>query len=273
MNNCKKLFFIFIFGLCAIFSGFAQQHSIDLNPGFYLDLFKDDAVSPVSYRSPGVGFSLAYEFRTADDIHRAGLTFSLGEAKRIEPRAPNIRRYIDPETDELMEFVMEPHHQKIDVGLFYSWHRQVLSRGIYSLSPGIRLDYTFNANLFDYPTINSVISLSPSIHQEFRFTPDQVLDCTVKVPLANYVLRPPFAGVDDDVLEASTTNPLLLYKNGFWATVDRYFAFDFSVNYRYRFLPWLEGSLGVQSGYRYTDGLKPRREFQVHISPGARILF
>lgn len=265
---------LYYFGLFTIMAGFAQQeHTISLKSGIFFNLYKDEVSYPLTHWVPSVGINIGYEHETAASIHYGELSFLFGQPKNASSGTISLRKWIDPETDELEVLEYIKTKESITLLLNYSYHHKVLEAGGYSLYPGIELDYGFNLLLADFPTITSNISLAPSIQQKYRFSENNDIRLTVSMPLVNYILRPPFVGVDDVILNMAEENPLQIYETGNFATLDKYFSLFIKLDYRHKILPWLEGTIGIQSRYSYIADPRPKRDFTFDILPGLNFNF
>ncbi|MBI9097534.1 MAG: hypothetical protein JEY91_03600 [Spirochaetaceae bacterium] len=273
MKNYKKILILLIVCFSQGFLFGQRNNTISLQPGLFVSLYKDEVSSPLTHWVPAIGINLGYQYESDFNIHKVNLSFAMGEARNSISGTVSLSKYLDPESGELIEEEYVRDKLNMNILIDYSYHRKIFERNSYSIYPGVAFNYTFNMQLSDYPTVNSYITLGPSVIQELKFSQRDNIRFSLSLPLLSYIVRPPFAGVDDELLNMVSTNPLKIYKTGQLMTVNKYFSLDLNVEYRHLFFPWLEGSIAFHSRYSYIAEPRPKREFTFDLMPGINFKF
>lgn len=251
----------------------AQQHTISVQPGFFINLYKDEVTSPLNHWALSMGVILTYEFESDMNIHKVDISFTMGESRNSITGTKYLYRYVDPDTGDIIEDYYTRTKENMNITLNYTYNRKIFSGSTYSIWPGLQFCYTFNMQFSDFPTFNSYISIGPSLLQKFCFSDKDEIKASIGIPLLSFVVRPPYAGVDDQVLDMAFSNPLLLYTTGKLMTVNKYFSVNANIEYRRKFLPWLEGYIGLQTKYTYIAEPRPKWDYTLDLLPGINFTF
>jgi len=117
---------------------------------------------------------------------------------------------------------------------------------------------------------NHSVNLSTSFHR--NLSEKHSLQAQLSVPLVNFLVRPPYAALDEE-LSANQDKPLKLISNGSLASLNKLIEYALEINYVYS----LTDRLGLQASYanRYQNvsGLKQMKHFQHQLSIGTTFKF
>ncbi len=219
-----------------------SKSTLGLSAGYNYGWFKDTNYSPLIYTSKGRLFALTYEHEgKKGNLFQAQLSYSGGED--TTPFSDSFMADFWQGDIELAWLKkLNVANPKTDLYLGGQYHFD-LNMNIF-----IDTDYAFTflfAHRFELKTkLNHQINQKNSFH------------LSAAIPVASYVVRPPYTGYDDD-LDANQDKYLkLVSTNGDWRTFNKYFAIKFNAGYNYQLTERIGTSINYDFNFQKESQFK-----------------
>lgn len=257
----KKLTLLLIFSN-VLFLLSAQSNNITIQPGFFINAYKDTVASPLTQTSYTLGFNLKYAYKGKLNFHIVNASFTIGDPKSAANGSALQGQYYNPETGELEIQISTWQPLYIYASLYYSYYRKVYSNGNYSLSPGFNISFDMNMHFAQYPAINAMASIGPAIQQEIFLKNKDSISIELAMPLIEYIYRPPFAGCDDILMNTVAENTIGVFALGEITAIHEVFKIKLRANYTFEILPWMDGI--IETCFHYSRIAEPRPRYELY---------
>lgn len=216
--NVFTLFLIFILKT----SAFAQQEKppsqtyLGLGIGVSLDRLNDTNLSPLNQQGTALFYRILYE-RHSRNILKFDIKYGDGILKSGRKNR------------------LETSYYKGSIGATYLKNlstnnstTNVYIGGTYKLDI-LYMDW-YDQDAFSYISTHG-LSLDASISQ--KLTTNQLVQSTISVPVAQYLSRPPYNGIDEYIKE-NQDDPINIIFNGRLTSLKAYKSINWNINYNYQ---------------------------------------
>lgn len=216
------LFFLFCFVKMNLFA--QQQESLPTNCfgigiGYHIDAVKDTNLSPLQQKGTSFGYSIFYE-KHSENILKVAVSYydavlKSARSNRIETSFYNGQVGIT----YLKGLTSIQQNTKLYLG------------GAYQLNV-LYIDWN-EQDAFSYLSVNG-FSVSAAVSRQF--TSRSYLESSVSIPIFQWVSRPPYNGLDEEIIE-NQDEPLKIVLQGEFASFKEYKSLSWNVNYSYEIFP------------------------------------
>lgn len=239
-------------------------NTLSIQLGAKIGWLKDENLSMLNYRDRAITYQLAYEKRISPTGRQflTSLEFSNGEI-RTPPYDFFNTDYIQARLNLAWLWPVLNRHSKDDVSLFFGG--------------GYALDFNYlewyesefgDQDAFSFLVAHSVMA---HIKAEQKIGERQQISGVLATPLYTLLVRPPYSGFDEELVENNESNPFRLITNGEWGGLGQYAALQWQIGYMLQLNQrWRLGTT-YRGDWRHTNKTARWRQLQHYLFFGLKM--